>query len=110
GPALTDLLGGQVQMMFSNLTAAMPHIKSGKLRSLAVTGEQRTQSAPDIPTVIESGVKGYSVTSWYGLLAPARTPQAIVDKLNADVVKVMRLPDMRERLSAEGAEPTPGTP
>jgi len=109
GPALTDLLGGQVQLMFSNLTAAMPHIKSGKLRALAVTGEHRAQSAPDIPTVIESGVKGYSVTSWYGLLAPARTPQAIIDRLNAEVGKVMRLGDMKERLSGEGAEPAPGT-
>ena len=110
GPALTDVIGGQVQSMFSNLTAAMPHIKSGKLRALAVTGERRAQSAPDIPTVIESGVKGYSVTSWYGLLAPVGTPQAIIDKLNAETVKVMRLPDMKERLSSEGAEPSPSTP
>jgi len=110
GPALTDLLGGQVDLMFSNITAAMPHIKSGKLRALAVTSEQRSRSAPDIPTAIESGVAGYSVTSWYGLLAPARTPQPIVSRLNADVIKVMRLPDMVSRLSGEGAEPSPGTP
>jgi tripartite-type tricarboxylate transporter receptor subunit TctC len=96
--------------MFSNITAAMPHIKSGKLRALAVTSEQRSRSAPDIPTAIESGVAGYSVTSWYGLLAPARTPQPIVSRLNADVIKVMRLPDMVSRLSGEGAEPSPGTP
>ncbi len=110
GPALTDLLGGQVQLMFSNITAGLPHIKSGKLRALAVTGVQRAQSAPDIPTVIESGVKGYSVTSWYGLLAPARTPQAIVSKLNAEIFKILRQPDMKERLSSEGAEPAPSTP
>ena len=110
GPALTDLLGGQVQLMFSNITAAIPHIKSGRLRALGVTGLQRTQSAPDIPTVNESGLKGYSVTSWYGLLAPAGTPQAIIGKLNAEIVKILRQPDLKERLSSEGAEPAPSTP
>jgi tripartite-type tricarboxylate transporter receptor subunit TctC len=110
GPALVDLVGGQVQLMFSNFTAALPHIKSGKLRALAVTGEQRTHSAPDVPTVIESGLKGYSVTSWYGLVAPARTPQPIIAKLNSEVVKVLRRTEIKDRLAADGAEPAADTP
>jgi len=110
GPALTDLIGGQVHLMFSNLTAGLPHIKSGKLRALAVTGARRSPTAPDIPTVTESGVPGYTVTSWYGVLAPAATSQEIVNRLNGEIVKVMRLPDMKGRLAAEGAEPTSSTP
>ncbi|HSN40326.1 MAG TPA: tripartite tricarboxylate transporter substrate binding protein [Burkholderiales bacterium] len=110
GPALTDLIGGQVQFMFANLTAGLPHIKSGKLRALAVTGAARSSAAPDIPTVIESGVPGYTVTSWYGVLAPAATSQEIINRLNGEIAKVMRSPDMKDRLAGEGAEPTSSTP
>ena len=110
GPALVDLVGGQVQIMFSNFTAALPQIRSGKLRALAVTGEQRTPTAPDIPTVIESGLKGYTVTSWYGLVAPAHTPQPVVAKLNAEIVKVLKQPGIRDRLAGDGAEPSSNTP
>ena len=110
GPGVIDLVAGQVQVMFPNLTSAISFIKSGRLRALATTGEHRAQTAPDIPTVIESGLKGYSVIGWYGLAAPAHTPQPIITKLNAEVVKVLNQPDMKERLAADGAEPAPSTP
>lgn len=110
GPALTDLIGGQVQLMFANLTAGLPHIKSGKLRALAATGTTRSPAAPDIPTMIESGVPGYTVTSWYGVLAPAATSQEIINRLNGEIARVMRSPDMKNRLAGEGAEPVSSTP
>jgi tripartite-type tricarboxylate transporter receptor subunit TctC len=110
GPALTDLIGGQVQFMFANLTAGLPHIKSGKLHALAVTGAARSPAAPDIPTMIESGVPGYTVTSWYGVLAPAGTSQEIINRLNSEIARVMRSPDMKDRLAGEGAEPVSSTP
>lgn len=110
GPALTDLIGGQVQFMFPNLTAAMPQMKSGKLRALAVTGLQRSPSVPDLPTMQEAGVPGYSVTSWYALLAPAGVRADILKRLHAETVKAMSAPDMKDRLAGEGAEPTTGTP
>jgi tripartite-type tricarboxylate transporter receptor subunit TctC len=109
GPALIDLVGGQVQLMFSNLTAALPHMKSTKLRALAVTGEKRTPIVPELPTVAEAALPGYAVTSWYGLLAPAGTPQDIVTRLNAETGTAMRAPDMKERLAAEGADPMAGS-
>jgi tripartite-type tricarboxylate transporter receptor subunit TctC len=109
GPALIDLVGGQMQFMFSNLTAALPHMKSAKLRALAVTGAKRTPIAPELPTVTESGLRGYAVESWFGLLAPAGTPPEIVARLNTETNTAMRAPDMKERLAAEGADPMPGT-
>jgi tripartite-type tricarboxylate transporter receptor subunit TctC len=109
GPALIDLVGGQMQFMFSNLTAALPHMKSAKLRALAVTGEKRTPIVPELPTVAEAALPGYSVTSWYGLLAPAGTPQDIVTRLNTETGNAMRAPDMKERLAGEGADPMPGS-
>ena len=110
GPGVIDLVAGQVQVMFPNLTSAITFIKSGKLRALATTGEHRASTAPDIPTVIESGLKGYTVIGWYGLSAPAKTPQPIIAKLNAEAVKVLNQPDVKERLAADGAEPAPSTP
>jgi tripartite-type tricarboxylate transporter receptor subunit TctC len=110
GPALTDLVGGQVNLMFSNLTAALPHMKSGKLRALAVTADQRSPTVPELPTMIEAGVPGYTVTSWYGLLAPAGIQRELVSRLNSEMRKVMQAPDMKDRLAAEGAEPMTSTP
>ena len=110
GPALIDLVGGQMQFMFSNFTAALPHMKSGKLRALAVSGARRTPIAPDLPTVAEAGLIGYAVTSWFGLFAPTGTPQEIVARLNTETGIAMRAPDMRVRLAAEGADPVAGTP
>lgn len=110
GPAVTDLVGGQVQLMFGNLTAALPQVKSGRIRALAVTGEKRAAAAPELPTVIEAGVPGYVVTSWFGVLAPVATPRELIARLNADLARTMGAPDVRERLAGEGAEPTVGTP
>lgn len=110
GPAVVDLLGGQVQLMFANVVAVLPHIKAGRLRALATTAQSRSLATPDVPTVVESGVPGYVVTSWFGLLAPARTPPMAVGKLNSALVAAMRERDLLERLTVEGAEPAAGTP
>lgn len=103
GPALTDLARGEVQLMFAG-NAILPHVRSGRLRALAVTTARRARVLPDTPTVSEAGVRGYESATWYGLLAPAGTPRAITDRLNADTVKVLRLPEIRNRLETEGAE------
>jgi tripartite-type tricarboxylate transporter receptor subunit TctC len=110
GPALTDMISGHVQVMFANLTAALPHVKSGRLRALATTGETRSQTVPNVPTVLESGLPGYIVTSYYGILVPVRTPRDLIVRLNAEAVKAMSAPDIRGRLAVEGADPTSGTP
>ena len=110
GPAMIDLVGGQVQLMFANLTAALPQVKTGRIRALAVTAEKRAAAAPELPTVIEAGVPGYVVVSWFGVLVPAATPREIVMRLNAALAQTMRAPDIRERLAGEGAEPAVSTP
>jgi len=110
GPAVTDLVGGQVQLMFANLVAALPQVKTGRIRALAVTGQTRAAAAPELPTVIEAGVPGYVVTSWFGVLVPAATPRELIMKLNAELARTMSAPDVRDRLAADGAEPTTGTP
>jgi tripartite-type tricarboxylate transporter receptor subunit TctC len=109
GPAVTDLLGGQIHLMFANMVAVLPQVKSGKLRALATTGPARSIATPDIPTVIEAGVPGYVVTSWFGLLAPSRTPSQHVARLNTTLVAAMREREMQERIAAEGAEPASGS-
>ena len=109
-PAITDLLGGQVQLMFDNLPSALPQVKAGKLRALAVTSARRSPAAPDLPTIAEAGVPGYEVDSWFGILAPAGTPREIVNKLNAEIVKILQMPDVKERLSEQGAVPVGDTP
>lgn len=110
GPALIDLVGGQMQVMFCNLTAALPHVKSGRLRALAVTGDSRSSAVPALPTVIEAGLPGYLVVTWYGIMVPAGTPREIVTHLNNSIVQTMRAPEVRERLAVEGNEPMSGTP
>ena len=102
-PAVTDLLGGQVQLMFDNLPSALPQIKAGKLRALAVTSAQRASALPDVPTVAEAGLPGFDATSWFGLLAPAGTPKDVVAKLNAEVAKWLASPEAREKLASQGA-------
>jgi tripartite-type tricarboxylate transporter receptor subunit TctC len=109
-PAVTDLLGGQVGVMFDNVPNVLPHVKAGRLRGLATTGTKRAALAPDIPTVAEAGVPGYEVTVWFGLVAPAGTPRETVQKLNAEVVKILAMPDVRERFLAQGVEPVGSTP
>lgn len=109
-PALADLLGGHVQMMFSNVPAAVGHIQSKALRPLAVTSAARNPALPDVPTVAEAGVPGYSMTSWVILVAPAKTPPEIIAKLNAEVVKAMSTPEAHERLAKEGGATSNASP
>jgi len=109
-PALSDLLAGEVQLMFSSVVAILPHIKAGKLRALAVTGGKRLASMPELPTIAESGLPGYEASSWYGILAPAGTPRDIVVRLNAELAKALEQPEVRSSLLAEGAEPAGGSP
>lgn len=109
GPALNDLLGGSVDMMFDNLPSSMSHIKSERLRPLAVAWPNRLDTLPDVPTFKELGIAAVNEPVWYGLVAPAATPDAIVQKLNAAVVKVLKLPEIQERLRASGAEPVGNT-
>lgn len=110
GPALADVVAGQVQLLFNTTTSTLPFVRSGKLRALALTGAQRSPNLPDLPTVAESGVPGFDVGVWFGFVAPARTPQPIIDRLNAEVVKVTRLPEVRAQFAAQGADPVGGTP
>lgn len=109
-PALTDVISGQVVGMFVNLPPAVPLIKAGKVRALAVTTRARTPLLPDVPTVAESGVPGFETVAWFGILAPAATPKPIVDRLSQEIARIVQTPDMRERLLALGAEPVGSTP
>ena len=109
-PALTDLIAGQVQLMFDLVLTAAPHVKSGAARALAVTGRERSGVLPQVPTIVESGLPDYEVSAWFAIFAPAGTPPAIIERLNAEVVRTMRLPDVRERLAAQGADPLTSTP
>ncbi|MBC5785232.1 tripartite tricarboxylate transporter substrate binding protein [Ramlibacter sp. USB13] len=104
-PAVTDLLGGQIDIMFDNMPSAIQHVRSGKLRPLAVTTAKRSPELPDVPTIAEAGVPGYEATSWFGMFAPANTPAPVVAKLNAALVKVLSQPDVKKKLAEQGAEP-----
>ena len=109
-PALTDLMGGQVQLMFDNLPPSLPQIKAGKLRALAVTTATRAPALPDVPTIAEAGLPGYESSSWFGLLAPAGTPRDIVVKLNAEIAGWLATPEAKEKLTAIGAIAMGGSP
>jgi tripartite-type tricarboxylate transporter receptor subunit TctC len=109
-PATNDLLGGQVSFMFSNPLSALPHLKAGKMRALAVSSPTRFSELPDVPTVAESGLAGFDVGFWLGAVAPAATPRAVVDKLNAETVRILRVPEVAERLGAMGLEIVGSTP
>ena len=110
GPALTEVMGGQVQVMFANIVAAMPVIRSGKVMALGATGAKRPEAAPEIPSIAESGVPGFEVTAWFGMLAPKATPRDIVAKLNASVVKALKSADTRQRLGHEGLDAIGSSP
>ncbi len=110
GPAMTDLLGGQVDLMFDNLPTALPHIKAGKLRGLAVTSAVRSPLAPELPTMAESGVPGFELSTWFAFFAPAGTPREIVDKIAGDMRRVLAQPDMQQRLAAIGVDIKASTP
>ncbi len=110
-PALTDLLAGNTNVMFDNLPSALPHIKSGRLKALAVTSRERSSALPDVPTMEEAAqLKGFDASSWFGLFAPAGTSRAIVDKVQADVSKALGVPEVRERFVSQGAQPGGTTP
>ncbi|OGA80089.1 MAG: ABC transporter substrate-binding protein [Betaproteobacteria bacterium RIFCSPLOWO2_12_FULL_65_14] len=109
-PALTDLIGGQVNMMFSSVPLAMPHIKSGKLRALATTGAKRAEALPDLTTIAEAGLPGFEATVWFGVLVPKGTPRDIIQRLNAALIKAANAPAFRERTFAAGFEVIPGSP
>ena len=109
-PAQLGLLAGQTDLMFDNLASALPQIQAGKLKALAVTTPQRVAALPGVPTMAESGLAGFDVSTWFGLFAPAGTPPATIDKLNAAFTAALRTPEMRERLARMGAEPSPNTP
>ena len=110
GPAVIELIAGQTSLMFGNMPTVIQHVRSGKLRPLAVTGARRAPATPDIPTVAESGIPGFEVTTWFGVAAPAKTPRAIVERLNGEFVRALNSPDLRERLIAQGADPVGNTP
>ncbi len=109
-PAIADVLGGQVPTAFDGLPSALPHVQAGKLRAIAMTSLERSPLLPDVATVAESGFPGFSASSWFGVLAPARTPPAVVQQLNANMVKVLQLPEIRDRLVAMGYRPIANTP
>jgi tripartite-type tricarboxylate transporter receptor subunit TctC len=109
-PALTDLIGGQVQLMFDSLPSAMPHLKAGTIRPLAVTTLKRSSALPDVPTVAESGYPGFGISTWYGVWAPAATPPAVVQRLSREIAAIVRLPEVREQFAGLGADPVGNTP
>ena len=109
-PAVTDLLGGQVQSMFDNTPSSMPHVQAGRLRAIAITSARRSPLLPDVPTIAESGYPGFDVQSWFGIAAPAGTPKAVVERLNLELNKALALPDVRKRFDDLAATPDPGTP
>lgn len=110
GPALTDLMGGRLQMVVSTLASAMPQVKSGKLKPLAITTARRSSFFPELPTMHEAGVAGYEFSTWYGLLVPGRTPKPIIARLNAETVKVLASPALKEQFAGQGLEATSSSP
>ena len=109
-PALLDLMGGQVQLMFDNLPSSLALIKAGKLKALAVTSSARAAALPDVPTIVESGLPGFEASSWFGLLAPAGTPKPVIAKLNGEIAKWLATPEAKEKLLAQGAIAAGGAP
>ena len=109
-PAIADVMGGQVPMFFGNMSSALPHAKSGRVRALAVTGSKRSAIVPELPTIAESGVPGYEVYEWNGVFAPAGTPAAVINRLQSEIARIVHLPDVSEKLAALGAEAVANTP
>ena len=109
-PAITDLLGGHIQVFFSGMPPALPQVRAGKLRALAVTTAKHSSLMPDLPTIVESGLRGFVIDNWQGVVLPANTPRDIVTRLNSEIVKILALPDVKQRLSEQGAEPAGTTP
>ena len=109
-PALVDVIAGQIQMLYSTILQAHTQLKAGKLRALAVTTAKRSRAAPDLPTMAEAGVPGYEVAGWYGIVAPAKLPRPIITKLNQEIVRILHMPEVGEKLAADGSEPVGSTP
>jgi tripartite-type tricarboxylate transporter receptor subunit TctC len=109
-PAMVDLLAGQISMTFGDIPTALPHIRSGRLRSIAVTAAQRSPLLPDVPTIAEQGLPGFDVSAWFGVFTTAGTPRPVVNQLNAEIARILRLPDVREKLLAVGMEPVTNSP
>lgn len=109
-PALIDTLADHIPFMFNAIITSLPHVKAGKLKALAVTSGQRSSLAPELPTMIESGLPGFEVSPWYGVVAPVRTPKETIGRLNSEIVKVLRAPDLKERFSSQGVELVGGSP
>jgi tripartite-type tricarboxylate transporter receptor subunit TctC len=110
GPALVDVLGGQVQANFANILSSLPHVKGARLRGLAVTSAKRSSAITELPTVAESGIPGYEVVQWNGMLAPARVAPVIIARLNSEIERILALPEMKTRLAADGADAIGGSP
>lgn len=110
GPAVNGLIAGEIQVMFAPIVSVLPHVRAGRLRALAVTSGARSAAAPELPTLAESGLNGYEISSWFGLFVPANTPAPVVDRLHRETAKALKLPDVIERLAKEGAEPVGSTP
>jgi tripartite-type tricarboxylate transporter receptor subunit TctC len=109
-PAMTDLVGGQVQLVFATAASAVPQIKAGRIKGIAVTTARRSALMPELPTLSEAGLPGFDANNWYGIVVPARTPRAIINQLNAEVTKILNMPDVRTTLFNQGLDPAPGTP
>lgn len=109
-PAMQDLLGGQIQLMFDNMASALPQVKTGRIRALAVTTPKRASGAPDLPTVAESGLPGFDISTWFGLFAPANIPKDAAAKLHAEFIRALALPEVKERFAALGVEPVGNRP
>jgi len=110
GPAMSDLLGGQVPSLFASAPSVVPHVKTGKIRALATTGAKRSSSFPDVPTIAELGYPGYAATNWYAFVAPGKTPRDIIERLNRDIVRTLNTPEIRDQLLSHGEDPSPSTP
>ena len=109
-PAMNDLIGGQIQLMFDNLASALGQVRAGRVRALAVTTARRTALAPDLPTIAESGLPGFDINTWFGIFVPANTPREMVDRLHAEFTRALAAPDVREKVLSLGAEPVGSTP
>jgi len=110
GPAMTDLVGGQVQLVFATTASAIPQIKAGRIKGIAVTTARRSSLMPDLPTISEAGLAGFDANNWYGIVVPAKTPRPIIDQLNAEVTKILHMEDVKATLHNQGLDPAPGTP
>jgi tripartite-type tricarboxylate transporter receptor subunit TctC len=110
GPAMGDLVGGQIHLIFATTASAIPHLKSGRIKGIAVTTAKRSGLLPDLPTISEAGLAGFDANNWYGLVVPAKTPREIIDRLNAEVTKILAMPDVKTTLFNQGLDPAPGTP